>query len=167
MVGGIEIFFGWCNFQIEILRKICEETCFGDLISDDGFISGTDFSNELIYAEDIKSGEKILLFDGCKHGYNAMFCDIFSDEQIENRPASNYYKDKHGNEVFEIIISTYNDIDYEDEFREDVDENGLIELVNGTKTEFEKVKRNGYDTLQIWAKNEKGETIDFVSEELA
>ena len=53
------------------------------------------------------------------------------------------------------------------EFADQVDENGLIELIDGTKIEFEKVKRNGYDTLQIWATNDNGKTIDFVSEELA
>lgn len=130
-------------------------------------IVGTDFAPALVIAVDTATGQEILLFDGCKHGYNAMFCDSFTEEQITNRPVTNIYKDKDGNELFEIIISTYNGIDYEDEFRDEVDENGLIELIDGTKTDFEKVKRNGYDTLQIWATNKSGETFDFVSEELA
>ena len=33
--------------------------------------------------------------------------------------------------------------------------------------DFENVKRNGYDALQIWATNENGEIIEIVSEELA
>jgi hypothetical protein len=107
------------------------------------------------------------LFDGCKHGYNALFCDTFTYEQIKNRPTTNYYQDKDGNQIFQIVISTYNGVDYDDEFADEVDENGLIELIDGTKIEFEKVKRNGYDTLQIWATNDNGKTIDFVSEELA
>jgi hypothetical protein len=128
---------------------------------------GTDFAPSLVFAVDNATGQEILLFDGCKHGYNALFCDTFTDEQIKNRTATNYYKDIDGNEIFEIVISTYNGVDYEDEFAEEVDENGLIELIDGTKIEFEKVKRNGYDTLQIWATNDNGKTIDFVSEELA
>jgi hypothetical protein len=130
-------------------------------------IVGTDFAPSLVFAVDNATGQEILLFDGCKHGYNALFCDTFTDEQIKNRTATNYYKDIDGNEIFEIVISTYNGVDYEDEFAEEVDENGLIELIDGTKIEFEKVKRNGYDTLQIWATNDNGKTIDFVSEELA
>jgi len=130
-------------------------------------IVGTAFAPSVVFAVDTNIGNEILLFDGCIHGYNAMFCDRFTNEQVNNRPVTNYYKDRNGNEDFEIIISTYNGIDYEDEFIEEVDDNGLIELVNGTKIEFEKAKRNGYDTLQIWAINEKGETFDIVSEELA
>ncbi|WP_424003490.1 hypothetical protein [Maribacter sp. IgM3_T14_3] len=127
----------------------------------------TDFAPALVYAVDVVSGEEILLFDGCKHGYNSMFCDTFTHEQIINRPVENLYKGSNGNEVFEITISTYNGIDYEDEFREDVDEHGFLELIDGTKVEFESVKRNGYDTLQIWATNANGDTVEVVSEELA
>ena len=127
----------------------------------------TDFAPALVYAVDIVTGEEILLFDGCKHGYNAMFCDTFTPEQITNRPLANQYKDSNGNEVFEITISTYYGIDYEDEFREEVDTNGLLELIDGTKMDFESVKRNGYDTLQIWATNTNGEIVEVVSEELA
>ena len=127
----------------------------------------TDFAPALVYAVDIVTGEEILLFDGCKHGYNAMFCDTFTSEQITNRPLANQYKDSNGNEVFEITISTYYGIDYEDEFREEVDTNGLLELIDGTKMDFESVKRNGYDTLQIWATNTNCETVEVVTEELA
>ena len=130
-------------------------------------IVGTDFAPSLVFAFNIKSGEELLLFDGCKHGYSALFCDTFTNEQIKNRPATEYYSDKEGNELFEIEISIYYGIDYEDEFRDEVDENGMIKLIDGSKMEFEKVKRNGYDTLQIRATNKDGKTIDFISEELA
>ena len=130
-------------------------------------IVGTDFAPSLVFAIDVSTGQEILLFDGCKDGYNALFCDTYTDEQIKNRPATNYYADQDGADIFEIIISTYNGVDYDDEFADQVDENGLIELVDGTKIEFEKVKRNGYDTLQIWVTNENGKTIDVISEELA
>lgn len=132
-----------------------------------GLIVGTDFAPSLVYAVDISSGQEILLFDGCRHGYNALFCDTFTEDQLNNRPVTNDYKDKDGNDIFEIVISTYNGIDYEDEFAGEVDENGLIELIDGKKTEFENVKRNGCDTLQIWAIGRNGKMIDIVSEELA
>src|SRR5687767_13976334 len=38
-------------------------------------IVATDFAPALIYAVDPATAEEILLFDGCRHGYNAMFCD--------------------------------------------------------------------------------------------
>ena len=141
---------------------------YGQLHEDyKNLIVGTDFAPSLVFAVGNATGQEILLFDGCKHGYNALFCDTFTDEQIKNRPVTNYYKDIDCNEIFEIVISTYNGVDYENDFADQVDEIGLIELIDGTKIEFEKVKRNGYDTLQIWATNDNGKTINFLSEELA
>ena len=96
-----------------------------------------------------------------------MFCDKYSEEQINNRIADKIYNDEEGNSKFELIISTYNGIDYEDEFRSEVDSNGEIELINEKKVDFEKVKRNGFDTLQIWAINENETKTEIVSEELA
>ncbi len=130
-------------------------------------IVGTDFAPSLVYAVDSESSEEILLFDGCSHGYDALFCDTYTYEQTNNRLASEFYIDQDGNDFFEIIISIYNGFDFDKEMGEEVDENGFIELGNGNKIEFEKAKRNGFDTLQIWAINEKGKSIDIISEELA
>ena len=92
-------------------------------------IVGTDFAPSKIYAVDILTNEEILLFDGCKHGYNAMFCDEFTHEQLNNRNADKLYISENESDEFEIIISTYYGIDYEDEFREEADSNGNIELI--------------------------------------
>lgn len=150
---------GQTKFKIKFYGQLHQE--FKNLIV------GTDFAPSLVFAVDPSTGQEILLFDGCKHGYNALFCDTFTDEQIKNRPATNYYQDEDGSEIFQIVISTYNGVDYDNEFTDEVDENGLIELIDGTKIEFEKVKCNGFDTIQIWATNDNGNTIDFVAEELA
>jgi hypothetical protein len=130
-------------------------------------IVGTDFAPALIYATDNLSAQEILLFDGCKHGYNALLCDTYTAEQISNRQATSIYEDKEGKRIFEIIISTYNGIDFDDEFSGEVDDNGLIEIIDGTKIDFETLKRNAFDTLQIWATNENGKITNIVSEELA
>lgn len=127
----------------------------------------TEFAPSKIIAVDVLNEEEIVLFDGCFHGYDAMFCYKYSEEQINNRKTDKVYTSENGNEKFEIIISTFNGIDYEDEFREDVDSNGKIELINGKKIDFEEVKRNGFDTLQIWGIDERGVKIEIVSEELA
>jgi hypothetical protein len=127
-------------------------------------IVGTDFSAALVFAVDSATGLEILLFDGCKHGYNALFCDTFTNEQINNRPANNFYRSIDGNDTFEIILSTYNSIDFEDEFADQVDENGRIVLIDGSKMGFEQAMQNGFDTLQIWGKTQDGKTIEIVSE---
>jgi hypothetical protein len=141
---------------------------YGQLHEDyKNLIVRTDFAPSIVFAVDISTGQEILLFDGCKHGYDALFCDTFTDNQIKNRPVINSYKDKDGQEIFEIVISTYNNIDFDEEMGEEVDEKGFIELNNGTKIKFDDAKRNAFDTLQIWATNDKGTTIDIISEELA
>lgn len=150
---------GHTKFQIKFFGQLHEEN--------KNLIVGTDFAPSLVFAVEKSTQQEILLFDGCKHGYNAMFCDTFTDEQINNRPTTNFYIDQHGNDEFEIIISTYNGVNYDEEFADQVDTNGFIELIDGSKIEFQTAKRNGYDTLQIWVINAKGRTINFVSEELA
>jgi hypothetical protein len=131
-----------------------------------GLITKTDFAPILLVAISVSCGQEILLFDGCKHGYNALLCDTFTEDQI-NRKAAHGYKDKSGNETFEVVISIYNGFDYDTEYADVVDENGLIELVNGSKAEFEKVKRDGFDVIRIWLANESGKKTEIVSEELA
>ena len=141
---------------------------YGELHQDyKNLIVGTDFAPAKIFAVGVTNGNEILLFDGCNHGYNSMFCVKYSNDQINNRIAEKIYTDKTGNDQFEIVISTLNGIDYEDEFRDEVDENGNIELINGLNVEFNIVKRNGFDSLQIWLINKSGIKTEIVSEELA
>ncbi|GAA0892745.1 hypothetical protein GCM10009122_24240 [Fulvivirga kasyanovii] len=130
-------------------------------------IVGTSDAPSLVVAVEPNSGQEILIFDGCIHGYNAMFCDAYSDEQKKNRKADKIYQSLNGIDTFELTISTYHGIDYDDEFASDVDTDGFIELIDGSKVEFETVKRNGFDTLQIFGTTNNGDIIEIVSEELA
>lgn len=136
----------------------------------DSLIVGTEFAPALVIAQDISNGQEILLFDGCKNGYNSMFCDEFTIEQINNRPTDNLYFDKDNNDTFEIILSAYYQINFDDEdedFVDQVDENGFIELLDKSKIEFDKAKRNAFDVFQIIAITETGRQIEVVSEELS
>lgn len=148
---------GQTKFKIKYYGEVHKE--FNNLII------RTEFAPTIILAVDSSSGEEILLFDGCKHGYDALFCEEFTIEQINQRFPESKYIDPEGNEVFEIIISTLSD--FEEELENDIDENGMIELINGTKIDFQIAKPNGFDTLQIWAINENGNIWEIVSEELA
>jgi hypothetical protein len=141
---------------------------FGQLHDDyKNLIVGTDDTPALVLAIEPTTGQEILIFDGCRHGYNAMFCDNYSDEQKNKRKADKIYKTDNGKDTFELTISTYNGIDFDDEFSGDVGEDGLIELIDGTKVEFETAKRNGFDTLQIFGTTDNGDIIEIISEELA
>jgi len=133
----------------------------------DRLIVGTEFAPQKVVAIDPQSSESILLFDACKHGYNAMLCDTYTTTQIESRETNRIYQDILGNDIFEIVISAYYQIDYEREFRTEVDVEGKIELINTEKVDFAILKRNACDVLQIWAINKEGVTFEILSEELA
>lgn len=120
----------------------------------------------LIVAEDPETKEEIVLFDGQMHGYNALFCDTFDSEAIRNdNTVLHTYGDV--NEVFEIIISTYYGFDYDQEFAEEVDSNGMLETVSGSMISFETAKRNGFDSIQIMAISQTGKRLEILSEELS
>jgi len=55
----------------------------------------------------------------------------------------------------------------EDEFSEMIDENGNVQLVDGSFITSEVAWRNSFDDYQICVINEAGEIIEIVSEELA
>lgn len=150
---------GQTKFAIKFYGQ-CDDKC-------PELIVATEFAPAIVIAVDIVTGQEIVLFDGCKHGYNALCCDTYTGEQINNRHAINMYVNKNGNEHFEIIISAYYSIDYDDEFSDDVDENGNIEIIDGSKMPFEELKRNAFTTLEISAVDENGRIFIIVSEELA
>lgn len=141
---------------------------YGQLHKDyPNLIVGTSFAPALIYAVDDVTGQEILLFDGCRHGYNPIMVDCYTPEQCNNRRAENVYRGANDTDMFEVFISTYNGINYEEEFSEEINEDGWIVLGDGSKVALDEVKRNGFDTLQIWLKTDSGKLIEMVAEELA
>jgi hypothetical protein len=160
--GQLKTSLGQTEFKVKFYGQLHE--------NHKNLIVGTDSSPALIYALDTSTQKEILIFDGCRHGYNAIFCDEYSPEIIKNRKTESFYTDSNGNDIFKIIISAYYQIDYDSEnedFIENVDENGLIELNDGSKVEFETVKRNGFDVLQISVIANNGKTTEILSEELS
>ena len=110
-----------------------------------------------------KNGEEFLIFDNALHGYNAMFCDEFSEDILENRPLT-----KWKNETKKIFVEIGYGIDYEDEKEDyDLDENNMVTLIDGRKMAWEDMKRNGMDYIELSYQNEEGERVPFVSFELA
>lgn len=130
-------------------------------------IVGTSFAPAKLVAIDSISNEEILLFDGCHFGYNALLCDRYSDQQIEERPIESTYRDESNDQLFELFISCYYQIDYDQEYKEYLDVHDQIELLSGQKVPLETLKRNGFDYINIIGINKKGETTEILSEELA
>ncbi len=64
---------------------------FGQMHEDYGsLIIGSDFVPSLVFAVDIKTGPEILLFDGCKHVFDALLWTSYNYDQIENIPVEYY-----------------------------------------------------------------------------
>jgi len=110
-----------------------------------------------IVAKDIETGEEILLFDGYRHGYNAMFCEEFDLAEVEKRTLV-----KYDIAPCKIHINFGYSIDYEEE-KEDY----RVTLINGETISWEEVKRNGFDYISIICETENGEKAEIVSLELA
>lgn len=125
-------------------------------------IVGTEFSVPKFVARSVKTGEEILLFDRVFHGYDAMFCDSFTEEQIENRPLK-----KLDIPPAKIRIKFSYNIDDCDKEDYNFDENGRCILLNGSTMSWEEVKANGMDYIALYYKNEKGKWIEFAEDELA
>ena len=119
----------------------------------------------LIVAKDPLNGEEIMIFDGAKYGYDNMFCDSYSQEQISSRVLS-----KLDISPSKLILSLGYSIDYEEEKEDydfDFDENNDVILVDGRKMSWEDVKLNGFDYLNLSYITDDGETIEFADFELA
>lgn len=107
----------------------------------------------LIVAKDPMTNEEFVIFDGAKHGYNAMFCDeIILDGERE--------LEKYEKFSGEIEITLGYAIDYDDEIEEyDFTEDGKVKLLYGTMS-WENAKSIGFDWIRLRFKKGKKEFLD-------
>jgi hypothetical protein len=129
-------------------------------------IGSTEFSPQKVTSID-NSGNEILLFDGCTHGYNAiMLCDEYTEVQINQRVT-----DKtlilENIEEFEVILSAYYQVNFDEEFAEDIDENEMFKLKDDLLVPLTIIKRNGFDFFQIIIQEKSGKCYPILQEELA
>ena len=127
------------------------------------FIVATDFAPARIYARNPSTGKDILLFDGTSFGYDAMFCDTYTEEQIEKRPLQ-----KLDTPPVKVSIKLGYSIDYEDE-KEDYepDENDIVTLINGKQIPWAQVVTDGFDYINISVTLPDGEVWEIGDAELA
>jgi hypothetical protein len=130
-------------------------------------ICNTDFAPQLIYAIDPETLEEIVLFDGCKHGYDNMFGDEYTEEQRKNRQEKTYFIDEFGCDTFDIVVKVYHNIDYDDEFGKEYKESGNIKLISGEPITWEKLIRDAFDFFEIRIINENGQETIIAEYELA
>lgn len=165
--GKIQSSTGGTRFRIKYYGELFTTDFKGRVVSKNGLIAGTDFAPALAYAVDIHSGEEILLFDGCQHGHDALFCDAYNEEQLNNRPLNHLYKDDMDLDTFSIEIKVYHNVDYEDEFGDEIAEKGGLETITGNIITVDAIKRDGFDYFELIATNAKGQQMMVITEELA
>ncbi|WP_243184075.1 hypothetical protein [Anaerotignum lactatifermentans] len=140
---------------------------YGDLLTINGepqlYIVPSYFAPELVTARDPESGEEFVVFDGGRHGYDNMFCDEHDLDELERRTLKRYEIP-----ASKLILELGYSIDYEDE-KEDfqVNEDGMVALINGERMPWEQVKRDGIDYIALYYVNEEGKQVQILDNELA
>lgn len=107
----------------------------------------------LIVGKDPITKEEFVIFDGMKHGYDAMFCNERMENVTRELKLYEYCKGK-------IQITLGYSIDYEDEKEEfEFNENGEVILMYGV-LDWEEAKSIGFDWLSLKFINAKKEFVD-------
>ena len=107
----------------------------------------------LIVAKDPATNEEFTVFDGMKHGYDAMFCNEPDDNVMRELKLYEYYSGK-------VQIGFSYSIDYEDE-KEDYEfnERGEVVLMYGDM-DWEMAKSIGFDWLSLAFVDHKKEFVE-------
>lgn len=140
---------------------------YGDLLTLNGepqlYIVPSYFAPELVTARDPESGKEFVVFDGGRHGYDNMFCDEHDLDELERRTLKRYEIP-----ASKLILELGYSIDYEDE-KEDfqVNEDGMVALINGERMSWEQVKKDGIDYIALYYVNEEGKQVQILDNELA
>lgn len=147
--------------------ELLEVWFYGDSFQDEGeeypYIESTEEAPCRVVVRVPESGEEFLIFDGAKHGYDSMFCDAYESDILENRPLKRYEIP-----ASKLILEIGYGIEYESERDEyDIDEDGLVELVDGRKMHWETVNRDGIDYIALFFVNDEGEQVQILDAELA
>ncbi|WP_298641369.1 hypothetical protein [uncultured Cardiobacterium sp.] len=128
----------------------------------ENLITDTDFAPAKITAVAVASGREILLFDGCRHGYNAMLCDEYSAAQHNDRPLQDLDAAPG-----QIGIRLYYNIDYEEERDDFADGNGNVALTSGETIPFARLQQDGFDAIAITLTAADGKQREILNAELA
>ncbi|NQD41591.1 hypothetical protein [Glutamicibacter halophytocola] len=84
----------------------------------------------LVVTRAVDTGEEVVLFDGGRHGYNAMFVDEYDPGDLEARQAETPFE-LGGCTEFAVEVEVFDNIDWDEEEDELRDEEGVLRLVTG------------------------------------
>jgi len=127
------------------------------------YLIDTEIAPVLIVAKDPLSHNEFVIFDGAKHGYNAMFVYEYTEEQLSQRSLQ-----KFDNMPVKLIVTIGNGIDWESEKEDFIDEDGEnVTLLDGRVMPWENVVANAFDWFTLAYIDENNKQIQFTDFELA
>lgn len=144
---------------------------FGELMEGAGLIVGPNDGNypptpALVVAIAVDTGEEVILFDGARHGYDAMFVEEFDPEVISARAATSVLE-RSGRTEFEVEVAVFDGIDWDDEEDDFKGEDGAIRLITGEEITPEQLRADGFDAISVEVITPDGQRSEIVAEELA
>lgn len=138
---------------------------FGEILAEHGLIVGGDVP-ALVLARAVETGEEVVLFDGGRHGYDAMFVDEIDSGVLGARRADTPFE-LDGCTEFAVEVEVFDNIDWDEEEDDFRDEDGALRLITGEEISSERLRSDGYDVLGVTITKPDGTRIDIVAEELA
>lgn len=129
-------------------------------------VVATEAAPVLMYAEDLETGRRILLFDGAKHGYKAISKPSGEKNEFPGRAPTHPFADDYGNTAFRVTLSAMYGIAAQ---KDPVFGTGSLDRINGAAGSLAQsysLQRDGFDTFYIYLTNTYGENILVLSEEL-
>lgn len=149
-----------------VLRSSAGGTLFetrysGELLPEHGLIVGA-AAPSLVVARALDTGEEVVVFDGGRHGYDAMFAEEHDPESLAaRRPDTVLERDGHS--AFAVEVTVMDNIDWDDEADDFRDEAGVLRLITGEEISAERLRADGYDALGvtvIWPDDRRGDVVD-------
>jgi len=141
------------NTKLEIL-------CYAEVRGKKPFLYQADLPI-LIEAHDPLSGERFVLFDESKHGYDAIFCCSYDESELKKREVKTIASAER------IAAVLHYAIDYESE-KDDFDFDSDGKVKTGEKTyDWEYAKANGIDWIVMFYVDSRGKKRKFLDLELA
>jgi len=127
------------------------------------YLVDTDKAPVLIVAKDPLSNDVFEVFDGAKHGYNAMFVYEHTEEELAQRSLQ-----KFENLPVKWFVTIGNGVDWEFEKEDWLDESGEnVTLLDESVMSWENVTVNAFDYFALSYVDENNKQIEFADFELA
>lgn len=138
----------------------------GEIYAEYGLMVAGDAAPLLVVVRAVDTGEEFVLFDGGRHGYDAMFCDEFDPDVLDARVADQLFE-RDGDSVFGVEVTVFDNVDWDDEEDDFRDDDGVVRLITGEAIDSDRLRSDGFDAIGVTVVTADGARHSVVEEELA